>query len=117
MTDLVSKPRDAVCPKIEYNKEYSSDYDVTRLTEKAAPGKAGIEAFFTTKGNDLYAILPHWPGRNLVLKGVTGVKAVILLGSTNPLKFKVSKTGASIELPDLPQDLRSQPAWVLKVGR
>ena len=35
-------------------------YDVTKLTEKPEPGKAGIEAFFTTKGSDLYAILPHW---------------------------------------------------------
>jgi len=47
-------------PKIEYNKEYSSAYDVNKLTDKPEPGKAGIEAFFTTKGSDMYAILPQW---------------------------------------------------------
>ena len=40
-------------PKVEYNKEYSSAYDVNKLTEKPELGKAGIEAFFTTKGTDL----------------------------------------------------------------
>jgi len=57
-----------------------------KLAAKPEPGKAGIEAFFTTKGSDLFAILPRWPGRNFHLKDVTGVKAVTLLGSTAPLK-------------------------------
>ena len=103
-------------PKIEYNKEYSSAYDVNKLTEKPEPGKAGIEAFFTTKGSELYAILPHWSGRELLLKDVTGAKAVTLLGSTTPLKFKQAKSGVSVALPDLPEDLRAQPAWVLKIS-
>ncbi len=103
-------------PKVEYNKEYSSAYDVNKLTEKPEPGKAGIEAFFTTKGSDLYAILPRWSGRELLLKDVTGVKSVTLLGSTTQLKFKASKAGVSVALPDLPEDLRRQPAWVLKIS-
>jgi len=104
-------------PKVEYNKEYSSQYDVTKLTEKPESGKAGIEAFFTTKGSDLYAILPHWSERSLLLKDVTGAKAVSLLGSTIALKFRASKMGVSVELPDLPEELRSQPAWVLKISQ
>jgi hypothetical protein len=40
-----------------------------------------------------------------------------LLGSSRPLKAKGSKTGLSIELPDLPENLRQQPAWVLKIGQ
>jgi len=36
-------------PKVEYNKEYSSAYDVTKLIEKPSDGKASIEAFFTSK--------------------------------------------------------------------
>ena len=36
-------------PKVEYNKEYSTPYDVTKLTEKSEAGQASIEAFFTTK--------------------------------------------------------------------
>src|SRR5690349_20386080 len=58
-------------PKVEYNKEYSSAYDVTKLIEKSADGKASIEAFFTTKGNDVNAILPRWSGRNLLIKDMS----------------------------------------------
>jgi alpha-L-fucosidase len=119
-----TKPRKATqqwsageVPRVEYNKEYSSAYDVNKLTEKPEPGKAGIEAFFTTKGSDLYAILPHWSSRSLILKDITGAKSVSLLGSTIPLKFKASKMGVSVELPDLPEELRAQPAWVLKISR
>ena len=61
---------------------------MTKLAAKPEPGKAGIEAFFTTKGDDLFAILPRWPGRSFLLKDVTGAKSVTLLGSTAPLKFK-----------------------------
>jgi len=105
-------------PKVEYNQEYSTPYDVTKLTEKSEAGKASIEAFFTTKGSDLYAILPHWSSSsNLMLKDVTGVKSVSLLGSTAPLKFKASKAGVTVALPDLPEQLRQQPAWVLKISR
>jgi alpha-L-fucosidase len=104
-------------PKIEYNKEYSSAYDVIKLIEKSADGKASIEAFFTSKGNEVYAILPHWSGHNFVIKGLSAAKSVILLGSSTPLKAKNSKAGLSIELPDLPEDLRQQPAWVLKISQ
>src|SRR5205823_13905155 len=99
-------------PKIEYNKEYSSAYDVTKLIEKSADGKASIEAFFTRKGNDVYAILPRWSDDALVIKDVSAAKSVKLLGSSTPLKFKNSKAGLSIGLPALPEDLRRQPAWV-----
>jgi alpha-L-fucosidase len=104
-------------PKIDYNAEYATAYDVNSLVADPAPGKARIEAFFTTKGSDLYAILPRWPGRHFTLKDVGGVKAVALLGDATPLKFKASNGSVSIELPDLPEVLLSQPSWVLKVSR
>jgi len=104
-------------PKAEYNSEYQTAYDVSKLGEKPDLGKASIEAFFTTKGSDLFAILPRWSGRSFELKDVTGVKSVMLLGSATPLKFKTMGSGVTIELPDLAEDLRQQPAWVLKVSR
>ena len=104
-------------PKVEYNKEYETAYDVTKLVEKPAPGKAAIEAFFTAKGRDVYAILPRWPGRGFHVRDVAGVKSVTLLGSAATLKFKMDKGGVSIELPDLPEELMRQPAWVLKVSQ
>src|SRR5438067_1074595 len=102
-------------PKIEYNKEFSSAYDVTKLIEKPSSGKASIEAFFTAKGNDIYAILPHWLGHSLVIKDLNSAKSVALLGSLSLVKFKEMKSGLAIELPDLPDDLRAQPAWVLRI--
>ena len=45
--------------KTDYNKEFSTAYDVTKLASKPEPGKAGIEAFFTSKGDSVYAILPR----------------------------------------------------------
>jgi alpha-L-fucosidase len=103
-------------PKIDYNKEYEAAYDVTKLAAKPQPGKAGIEAFFTAKGTDVYAILPRWPGRSFLVKDVAGVKSVTLLGTSLPLRFKPAKDGVSIDLPDLPEELFHQPAWVLKLS-
>ena len=40
-------------PKVDYNQEYDSSYDVTKLVGKPEHGKASIEAFFTAKGTDL----------------------------------------------------------------
>src|ERR1035438_9139181 len=95
-------------PKVGYNAEFEAAYDVTKQTGKPAPGKASIEAFFTSKGDDLFAILPRWPGGSFLVKDVTGVKAVTLLGSDAILKFKASKDGVTVQLPDLPEELRTQ---------
>ena len=84
-------------PKVEYNKEYSTPYDVTKLTEKPESGKAGIEAFFTAKGSDLYAILPHWSDHSFLLKDVTGAKSVSLLGSTRSSRGTPFPAGVGIE--------------------
>ena len=53
-------------PKVEYNSEFQTAYDVAKLTESPEPGKAAIDAFFTAKGNDLFVILPRWPGHSFV---------------------------------------------------
>ena len=104
-------------PATDYNKEYEAAYDVMKLIAEPEPGKAAIEAFFTAKGNDLYAILPRWPGRRFAVKNVSGVRSIALLGSPSPLRFAREGDGVSIELPDVPEALRAQPAWVLKLGR
>ena len=104
-------------PKVEYNKEFSSAYDVTKLIEASSGGEASIETFFTAKGSNVYAILPHWSRRTLVLKDLKHAKAVTLLGSSTRLKFRSSKGGLEIELPDLSENLRVQAAWVLKIAQ
>jgi alpha-L-fucosidase len=104
-------------PKIDYNKEYDSSYDVAKLTGTPAPGKASIEAFFTRKGADVYAILTRWPGKRFTLKdaGALTPKTVTLLGAPGSLRFAKTGTAITIDLPDLPEALLSQPLWVLKL--
>jgi alpha-L-fucosidase len=104
-------------PKIEYNRQYEANYDVAQLAGKPEPGKAAIQAFFTSKGGDLFVILPRWPGRTFLLNDVTDAKSVTLLGSTAALKFKAAKGGVSVQLPNIPEALMEQPAWTLKVSR
>jgi alpha-L-fucosidase len=104
-------------PKVEYNKEYETAYDVTKLAEKPSGGKAGIEAFFTAKGEDVYAILPRWPGRTFAVKDVPGVKGVTLLGSAAPLKFRAKGGAVTVSMPDVPEELMRQPMWALKLSR
>ncbi|PYV75139.1 MAG: hypothetical protein DMG97_06940, partial [Acidobacteria bacterium] len=55
--------------------------------------------------------------RNLVIKDMSSAKSVDLLGSSTPLKFKASSGGLTIQLPDLPEGLCQQPAWVLRISQ
>lgn len=105
-------------PKVEYNKSYEAAYDITKLTQKPTAGKAGIEAFFTAKGNDIYAILPRWPGRKFTIKDITlKPKSASLLGSQAKVAFKITPQGIAFDIPDLPEELTSLPMWVIKVSQ
>jgi alpha-L-fucosidase len=116
-------------PKIGYNREFEASYDFSKLIEAPVDGKASIDAFFTAKGDNFYAILPRWPqfqfrlrqrlappGRQFTLKEYPGAKpkALTLLGSTARLRVKSAAGKITVELPELPGDLLAQPAWVLK---
>ncbi len=104
-------------PKIDYNKEFETSYDVTKLAGKPEPGKAAIEAFFTAKDSTVYAILPRWPGRKFQVNEISGIRSATLLGSTVALKVKPANGGVSVQLPDVPEALMRQPAWVLKLAK
>ena len=103
-------------PKVDYNKEFETVYDVTKLAAKPAPGKAGIEAFFTTKDHELFVILPRWPGRQFQVNGLKALNSAQLLGSSAALRFRAAPGGVVIQLPELPEELLQQPAWVLKLS-
>ncbi len=105
-------------PKVEYDKEFMTPYDVTKLVATPAAGQAAIASFFTAKGSDVFAILPSWKEGEFVVKGLDGrrVKAVALLGSGEPLRWKSREGGIAVQLPVLPANLRTAPAWVLKVS-
>ncbi|MEI9970561.1 MAG: alpha-L-fucosidase [Ignavibacteriota bacterium] len=106
-------------PKVSYGQEYNTEYDFAKLIEAPRDGKASIEAFFTSKGDSVYAVLPRWPGRHFTLTGDAGAKpkSVTLLGVAAPLRFQTTGNSVLVDLPDLPNDLLGQPAWVLKFSR
>jgi alpha-L-fucosidase len=105
-------------PKVDYNAEFETHYDVTALVERPAPGKAGIEAFFTAKGNDVYAVLPRWPGKQFRLtEGGLNPKTITLLGAAAPLKWKTAGAAVVVDLPELPESLLGQSLWVLKIAQ
>jgi len=106
-------------PAIDYNKEYDTVYDVSKLTGTPAPGKASIEAFFTRKGDAVYAILTRWPGRRFTWKDAGALRptAISLLGASGPLRFTKAGNSLLIDLPDLPEALLPQPLWVLKLSQ
>jgi len=106
-------------PQFAYNQRFNAGYDLTKLTGKPEAGKATIEAFYTSRGSDLYAILPRWPGKQFTARDVdgAGVKSVTLLGSSAPLRFYKTGNSVTVDLPELPGELWSQPAWVLKLSR
>ena len=71
----------------------------------------------TSKGDAVYAILPRWPGKRFVVKDLASVKSASLLGTEGALKVRTRNGGAEITMPDVPEDLMRQPAWVLKLSR
>jgi len=105
-------------PKVEYNQEFMTPYDVAKLAEAPAGGKAAIEAFFTSKGDTVYAILPRWT-REFTVKGLDAakVKSVALLGGPTGLRTRAVQGGVAVQLPDMPEALMAQPAWVLKISQ
>jgi alpha-L-fucosidase len=108
---------DGAIPNVDYNKEYDSAYDVSKLTAPPEGGKASIDAFFTKKGTAVYAILPRWPGKRFVWKQASALKpvSVTLLGADGLLRFDKSGDTIVIDLPALPASLLAHPAWVVKL--
>ncbi len=105
-------------PKVEYNKEFMTPYDVAKLAEKPEGGKAAIDAFFTQRGSDVYAILPRWSSGRFEIKdfGAQRPGSVSLLGG-GPVKWRAGRNILAIDLPELPEALRKQPAYVIKISR
>jgi alpha-L-fucosidase len=104
-------------PKLETG-EYMTRYEVTDYLEPRKPGQAVIEAFFTAKGNDLYAITPRWPGAKLTLRGFQPSRTmkVTLLGTPGELKWKAAGKDVVVDLPLPPGDAsQAQHAYAFRL--
>lgn len=88
---------------------YMAGYDIAKMV-KPNGDQAHVEAFFTTKGKDLYCIYPNFSSKFVIkdLKLKAGVKANIL-GLEKPLKIKSSGKDLSVDASTIsPGDIKGQ---------
>jgi alpha-L-fucosidase len=105
-------------PKLE-EKEFRAEYDITKLVDAPPAGFARVEAFFTTKGDALYAILPRRPLNEIVLDDIevpSGAR-VTLLETGQTLESTTQGNQLRIRVPDsLAVNLPLRQAYVLKIA-
>lgn len=109
--------------ELDTSTNYRAKYDVEALTLTPAPGDARKEVLITRRANTLYAILPIWPERQLVLRDLTLPKStrVSLLGTAHAnLAWKQRGADVVVTLPALrdgdvpfegPRTIKLQGAW------
>jgi alpha-L-fucosidase len=105
-------------PKLE-EKEFMSDYDITKLVDTPPAGYARVEAFYTVKNDTIYAILPRRPTREVVLEDieVPSTVRVTLLEGGQQLESTRQGNQLRIRIPDsLSASLPVRQAYVLKLA-
>lgn len=80
-------------------KQFMGEYDIGKLVDEPQPGQAHIEAFFTAKGKDVFAIVPRRLPRQLVLKHVKATGAV-LVETGDKLNIRASGGDLAVLVPD-----------------
>lgn len=99
----------------EEAKSFMAGYNITDMIK---PNKeyAHVEAFFTTKGTDLYCLVPAY-SKSFTIKNLKlrpGVKAM-LLGTSKSISLKQSGNNAVLDLSKLlPQDINND-LFVIKL--
>ena len=88
-------------PKLDSGKQFMTRYEITDFVDRKKPGQAVIEAFFTAKGNDVYAIFPEAPRGDWVMKDASAGSGtqVTGLGTNQALKWEIAGTGIRIHFP------------------
>ena len=94
-------------------------YDLmNQIGFQAKDGMAVKQAFFTKKGNAIYAILPGWPEQEIVLKNIkvpSGAQ-VTMLGLKQPIAAQVKGKDLVIKMPAVnPEKLPCRHAYTLKI--
>lgn len=96
------------------DKQFMSAYDIKQMTDTPPSGYARVDAFFTAKGNTIYAILPRWPGATASLKDIparAGAK-ITLLETGDALAWKQNGQRLEVTMPARGAD---KEAYVLKI--
>jgi alpha-L-fucosidase len=96
-------------------KEFRAEYDIRKLVDEPQPRQAHIEAFFTSKGSTVYAIVPRRPAREVILRDLKAASAT-LLESGAPLTIRSQGNSIAITIPDAVRDkLPERVAWCIKL--
>ncbi len=97
----------------------TADY-ILKQTVDQQPGKAVKELFFTQNDEAIFAIVPKWPGKNIIVKDMkpkSGAK-VYLLGLEQKLSWKQKGNNIEIEIPAYdPTWELSDYAYTLKIEK
>jgi len=105
-------------PKQEYG-EFMVKYNLLdQVGQQPRDGMAVKQVFFTQqKDGTLYAISAGWPGRKLVLRGVSAPKGeVVLLGHPTPLRTTWKQQTLTVEMPDFgPEEAPCRYAFALRL--
>ena len=92
---------------------------ILKQTIDPEPGYAVKELFFTTKGENLYAIAPTWPGKQLIIKNfnATDTSEATLLGLEQKLVWSNVGNDLIIEMPESNLNLPelSHHAYVVRI--
>lgn len=99
-------------------KEFGAEYDISQLVDRPRPGYARIEAFFTTKGDDVYAIVPRWPDATFTLRdfSANANSRITLLGMDQELRHHAQGGELIVVVPEaLRSRVPQQHAYVLKI--
>jgi alpha-L-fucosidase len=104
-------------PKLE-EKEFMSEYDITKMVDAPPAGYARADAFLTAKGDAVYAIVPRRPLKEIVIDDIDpppGVRATLLEGS-HPVETTREGNRLRIHIPEaLSAALPERQAYVFKI--
>jgi alpha-L-fucosidase len=96
-------------------KEFMGEYNITKMVDTPPPGYARVDAFFTTKDKNVYAILPRWPGAHVDFNGLEARSdaKITMLETGQTLKWKRDGQRLSVEMPPRGEH---REAYVLKIA-
>jgi alpha-L-fucosidase len=103
-----------VVPKME-EKQFMGEYDINKMVDPIDATSARIEAFFTSKGVNLYAIVPRRLNGALVLRNiqVQAGTSVTILGDGQNVSWQ--QTDQGLRLSPFDESVPFSEAYVFKL--
>jgi alpha-L-fucosidase len=96
-------------------KEFMGEYNITKMVDTPPAGYARVDAFFTAKDKNVYAILPRWPGAHVDFNGLEARSdtKITMLETGQTLKWERDGQRLSVEMPPRGEH---REAYVLKIA-